>query len=239
MTRDNVTRGIRDRSGQRRFNRARGDRRVPDEAVARRGRPVRAAVALSLALCAVPAAAIDFSDPSWPCIQRKVERLSPGLMWPHPIVDVAIDAEAREAADDLVTRLALRRVPVEDLRADVDAFAAAHGAGSDLLGAIFSRVFDRLAATRRTVMGGIGDYSLSQVALSERIGAARDEMDRLMALDEPDFDRVDALEEQIDWDERIYDERRRSLTYVCETPVLIEKRLYAIAQLLAGAVEGG
>ena len=36
----------------------------------------------------------------------------------------------------------------------------------------------------------------------------------------------------MDWDERIHTDRQRSLTYVCETPVLLEKRLYAIAQLL-------
>ena len=53
-----------------------------------------------------------------------------------------------------------------------------------------------------------------------------------MAAEAPDFDRVDQLEEQIDWDERIYHDRARSLTYVCETPVLLEKRAYAIAQIL-------
>ena len=137
----------------------------------------------------------------------------------------------------MAARLALRRLPVEDLRAEVEAFVAGRGADADQLGRVFMGAFDRLAAARRTVMAGIEEYSLSQIALSERIEATRAEMDRLMAAEAPDFDRVDALEERIDWDERIYDERRQSLTYVCETPVLIEKRLYAIAQLLAGAVE--
>ena len=217
----------------------RGNRHTPRRAAVRRPPRHWVAAALALALSAGPGAAAEFSDPTWPCIQRKVERLSAGLMWPHPIADVEIDAAASEAAEDLVARLALRRLPVGDLRGDVEAFAAKHGADKEVLGAIFSRVFDRLAATRRTVMGGIEDYSLSQIALSERIGDARGEMDRIMALDKPDFDRVDALEEQLDWDERIYDERRRSLTYVCETPVLIEKRLYAIGQLLSAAVEEG
>ena len=47
-----------------------------------------------------------------------------------------------------------------------------------------------------------------------------------------DFDTVDKLEEQLDWDERIYRDRAKSLTYVCETPVLLEKRLFALAQIL-------
>ena len=57
-------------------------------------------------------------------------------------------------------------------------------------------------------------------------------MSELLEKESPDFDRIDALEEQLDWDERIYTDRAKSLTYVCESPVIIEKRLYAISQML-------
>ena len=59
--------------------------------------------------------------------------------------------------------------------------------------------------------------------------------DTLMEAENPDFDEVDRLEEQLDWDERIYTDRQRSLIHVCETPVLMEKRLYAISQMLLAA----
>ena len=36
----------------------------------------------------------------------------------------------------------------------------------------------------------------------------------------------------LDWDMRIYEERERSLTYVCEVPVLYEQRAFAIAKLI-------
>ena len=62
-------------------------------------------------------------------------------------------------------------------------------------------------------------------------------MTELMAAEKPDFDKVDALEAQADWDERIYTDRAKSLTYVCETPVLLEKRIYAIAQMLLAVAE--
>jgi hypothetical protein len=54
-----------------------------------------------------------------------------------------------------------------------------------------------------------------------------------MASEAPDYDRVDALEEQLDWQQRIYRDRAQALTYVCETPVLLEKRTFALAQALA------
>ncbi len=39
-------------------------------------------VCLSLSTAA---GAATFDDPEWPCIQRKVEDLSLGIMWPHPV----------------------------------------------------------------------------------------------------------------------------------------------------------
>ena len=193
-------------------------------------------LAIGLSLPPAPGKAADFSDPTWPCIQRKVENLSVGLMWPHPVEPVDLALETRQAVDGLVSRLVLRRLPVEDLAPAVAAFAKEHGHQPALLGHVFSRAFDKLSGTRRKLISGIGEYSLKQIALAEKIDAKRASMDELMAADSPDFDQVDALEEQLDWDERIYTDRARSLTYVCESPVLIEKRLYTIAQLLQTAI---
>ncbi len=184
----------------------------------------------------VPGQAADFTDPTWPCIQRKVENLSIGLMWPHPVEPADLAPETRQAVDALVSRLVLRRLPAEDLAPDVAAFADAHGHQTALLGHVFSRAFDTLSGTRKKLITGIGDYSLKQILLAKKIDETRARMDELMAADSPDFDQVDLLEEQLDWDERIYTDRARSLTYVCESPVLIEKRLYAIAQLLLAQV---
>ncbi|KAF0674707.1 hypothetical protein [Profundibacterium mesophilum] len=189
------------------------------------------AFATAAATLAGPLPAAEFDDPTWPCVQRKVEALSAGLMWPDPIEPGAV----APAASGLAERLALRRVDLEEAQAMVDAFAEGEAADRGMMGAIFAQVFERLARDRRAVIEGIGRYSLDQIALATRIDAARVEMDEALGAPEPDFDRIDAIEEQIAWDERIYTDRARALTYVCETPVLIEKRLYAIAQMLQGA----
>ncbi len=205
--------------------------------IMRRWTGIALAVLLQTGAFAGSASAADFSDPTWPCIQRKVGALSVGLMWPHPVPEDALDPDTAEMVDDLAQRLALRRLALEDLTPDVDAFAAEVSADTDLLGRVFSETFDRLSGTRNAIMKGIEEYSLSQIALSEKIDAARLEMDTIMAGDDPDFDKVDALEERIDWEERIFTERARSLTYICETPVLLEKRLYSIAQMLLAKAE--
>ena len=186
----------------------------------------------------LPARAADFSDPTWPCIQRKVENLSLGLMWPYPLPeDAAIaDPELRRKADDLADALALRRVAVEDLRPQAQALADSAGGDPAVLGQVFARVFATLNKRRGRIISGIGDFSLSQIALADQIESARVEMTALLAADEPDYDRVDQLEEQLDWDQLIHSDRQRSIQYLCETPVIIERRLFSIAQMLGQLV---
>lgn len=186
-------------------------------------------------LCLDPGAtgtaqARDFSDPNWPCIQRKVTRLSLGVMWPLPLEETV---ELSGAAEDLADKLALRRVSLEEAAGLVALFAADHPDGTPALwGGIFARAFAAMDKDRTRLIGGIGRYSQAQIALSDQIEGTRTEMARLMEADAPDYDRVDALEEQLHWDERIYKDRASALVYVCETPVLLEKRIYAVAQML-------
>lgn len=193
--------------------------------------------ALALALVSGPLPAADFSDPTWPCIQRKVENLSIGLMWTHPLPeDRAPDPEIRREIDRLAAKLALRRLEVEDLRPEIEAFAARHDGSPEMLGRVFADVFDTLATRRSKVMSGIEDFSLGQIALSKRIEAAQTEMATLIEADTPDHDRIDAIEEQLDWDQLIYSDRQSTITYLCETPTLIEQRLYALSQILQSRI---
>ncbi len=182
------------------------------------------------------AQAAMFDDPTWPCQQRKVQELSIGLMWNRALPD-AFDLDTRrplpEEARNLVALLSLRRVSLVEAEDAVKSFSGnTEFADPQTMLFIFAEIFTTLGKTRRDVISGIEQYSLKQIALSERIETTRSEMRDIEETADPDFDRIDLLEEQLDWDERVFRDRTRSLTHVCETPVLIEKRLYAIAQLL-------
>ncbi len=196
---------------------------------------------LTLALLgsATTVAAADYADPTWPCIQRKVENLSAGLMWslPQPEVPFPVDAAVGLEIAILADTLSLRRIPAEELQPLIDEFAARHDGDPALLGQVFTAVFEPLNKRRGRIIDGIGDFSLGQIALSEKIDAARVEMSAQMAKTEPDFDKVDALEEQLDWDQVIFSDRQRSIEYLCETPVIIERRLFEIARMLQQAAK--
>jgi hypothetical protein len=196
-------------------------------------------IALTAAFLATawPVVAADYSDPTWPCIQRKVENLSAGLMWSLPTQDATSPVGDALTADirALAGTLSLRRIPLEDTKPQIEAFAARHNGDAEVLGQVFTAVFKPLNTRRSRIISGIGDFSLSQITLAAQIDSTRVELEAQTDKDDPDFDRIDLLEEQLDWDQIIFSDRQRSIQYLCETPVIIEQRLFEIARMLQQA----
>ncbi len=200
----------------------------------------RLVLVLAMSGLAGTANAADFSDPTWPCIQRKVDQMSIGLMWPYPVEeDAELDPDLQKDIQEMAELLALRRLELEELEPRVAAFADRHDGDPRIMSLVFAQVFGSLSKRRTRIIDGIGDFSLSQIGLSEKIESARVEMDAELKASEPDYDRVDALEEQIDWDQTIYTDRQQSITYLCETPTLLERRLYSIARMLQNHTSDG
>ena len=198
--------------------------------------PMRRKLYTAVFIALIPAIGLteDYSDPTWPCVQRKVENLSLGIMWPHLVPETPEPATLSASAQRFADTVVLRRVSLDQVDEITATFAQEQpDLTTDEYTLIFQEIFENINRDRQRLIAGIGRYSLSQIDLAARIDAARVEMDGEMAKDDPDFDRVDELEEQLDWDQRIYRDRAQSLLYVCETPVILEKRVYAIAQTLA------
>jgi hypothetical protein len=53
----------------------------------------------------------------------------------------------------------------------------------------------------------------------------------------PDQAKIDELSNQLAWDTRIFEDRRKSTRYVCEVPTAIERRLFALARAIQQALE--
>ncbi|ADZ69441.1 hypothetical protein [Polymorphum gilvum] len=186
-----------------------------------------------------PAVAASFDDPEWPCIQRKVPHLSIGQMWSGPAIDEAVEARAKDREIiDLAGRLAVRRTALEGAESLIDAFAKAHASDREpALAGLFLATFERIERDRSAIIAGIGRYAKKQTALSEQIDRRRTELHDLRAVTEPDHDRIEELDDQVTWDTRIFEDRRQSLTYVCETPVILEQRIFALARMILQRLE--
>lgn len=183
-------------------------------------------------MAAGPALAAQGIDPSWPCIQRKQPHLSMGQLWTGPIPDDPVVELARDPLiAALADRLEQRRLPMEEAEAEIAVFA--QDADNLRLTALMQAIFDRIESDRSALIAGIGRYGQKQVDLAKMIEDRRSRMAGMEAADSPDFDAMDAEEKALDWEERIFIERQQSLTYVCETPVILEQRAFALARAIA------
>jgi hypothetical protein len=86
-------------------------------------------------------------------------------------------------------------------------------------------------------MNGIERYFRRQRAFAEKIRFETLQLRDLQDAVDHDQSKLDELTNRIDWDSRIFEERRRTIGYVCEVPVLIEQRLFALARATQQSLE--
>ena len=195
---------------------------------------LRGLLTVALVLAVTPQlVAAEVADPDWPCIQRKVASLSPASMWPG-LGDDTLSADWRSDPDvaALVARIAPRRVSVEDAQQAIRSFAAELGEGKEeTLKLLFLGLFQTLDGERSEVMGGIERFARSQAQQVQRILAERSALEEMRQGAEtgPEItERSGALTMAI----RVFEDRRASLTHVCDVPRIIEQRLFALVRTI-------
>src|SRR5258707_9214599 len=98
--------------------------------------------------------AADPRFPDWPCAQAKVPEISLAAVWAGPPLDDIQDKWKDDAKGSaLVTKLAARRMPLDEAQKTVTEYltaSAAHKAPQGRL--LFARPFDTLNAQRASVM---------------------------------------------------------------------------------------
>lgn len=191
------------------------------------------AMACGLLLGAGGARAATSEDPDWPCIQRKVPEISAGMVWAGPPTEGLEQAWRGDAqVSALARRIAARRTPLDDGKRAIADFAANLGADKDRrLTLLFVATLAVINGERSSLVNGIKRYARRQADLADTIQKRIAELSALNAEgDETQAARRQALEEAQVWDTRIYEERERSLTYICEQPVVLEQRVFALAR---------
>jgi hypothetical protein len=185
------------------------------------------------------ARAADPRNPDWPCVQVKVPELSVAAMWAGPpIDDVGRTWEDDAKVKDLVARLAARRLPLEEAQRVATDFLAGSGDAKQARGKLlFAGLFATLDRLRSEVITGIERYTRRQREFAEQVRAKTLKLREMQDAPNSDQKQVEELAEQVEWDTRIFEERRRTINYVCEVPVLIEQRLFALSRTIQEAME--
>ena len=203
-----------------------------------KGWAVAMAVATELVLRGMALAA-DPRFPDWPCNQVKVPEISVAAVWAGPSIDDVGNAWEDDATiKELVARLAARRTPLDDAQKSIsDLVTGAEAERRKKAKLIFAGLFKTLNQERGEVMQGIERYFRKQREFSNQIRSTILQLRELQDRPDPDQSRIDELTNRVEWDTRIFEERRKTMNFVCEVPVLIEQRLFALARAIQQSLE--
>jgi hypothetical protein len=204
----------------------------------RLGSRVAAAVVLCAGLHSVSHAADPrYSD--WPCVQAKVPEISVAAVWDGPPIEPAADTwQSDSAIKDMVAQLAARRTSMEEAQKSIAEFLTGDAAAkADKGKRLFAGLFETLNNERSEVINGLERLARSEKALAEQIKSDVSALHELQDQSPPDQSKIGELASRVEWSTRIFEERRRSIRYACEVPVIIEKRLFALSRTIQQTVE--
>ena len=178
------------------------------------------------------------SSGDWPCVQRKVPELSLASVWTGPSLDAAASTWRSDLeVADLVEQLAARRTSEEEARALIAKLVTSSGDGKrEKLLALLAGVFESLNDERSDIIGGIERYGRKQKQLAETLREETTKIDASRKDAATDANKAAQMNDELTWSLRVFEERQRSLRYVCEVPVLIEQRLFMLTRLIQDAL---
>ena len=198
-------------------------------------------IVVAVAACWTQSAlALDPRYPDWPCQQLKVPGIAIASVWSGPSIEIGDGAKPTDAKQaELVSRLAARRTPIEDARKLIADYVVGTSAEKqEKAKTLFAALYSTLNSQRDEVMSGIERFSRKQKVAADNI---REEAQKLREMqDKPDANPAqnEELVSQLAWQTRIFEDRRKSTSYVCDVPVLIEKRLFDLGGAIQGALNG-
>jgi hypothetical protein len=103
-----------------------------------------------------------------------------------------------------------------------------------VLTALFAGLFETMSQERSEIIRGIKHFNSRQDSLSQRIQEAGSRwMTSIPVPADPKvIEQRITLQQTIDWDSRVFDDRERLLPVICQQPSVIEQRLFALSRAI-------
>jgi hypothetical protein len=203
---------------------------APDPSAA--STPGANAPASNEATSGAPAAKSD-----WPCEQVQRPEISVGSVWHGPDPEGAADTDWRgdQAVAALVEQIAPRRMPQDQAIDAVHRFSAGYKDDREkVLTAVFAGLFETMSQERSQIIQGIKHFNGRQDSLAQRIQEGWKQLDALdpSSPDPKIAEQRMTLQQTIDWDSRVFDDREHLLPVICQQPTVIEQRLFALSRAI-------
>ena len=180
------------------------------------------------------------SDQNWPCAQPKVPQMSIAAIWDGPpIADAGTAWEDNSALKDLVVRLAARRTSLDEAQKAIAGYLTGDaGEKQDKAKKLIAGLFDTLNQQRAEVIRGIERVDQKQKDLADKIRSNVATLRELQDKPDQDQSKISALASEVEWSTRIFEERRKTIRYVCEVPTAIEQRTFTLARTIRQTLDG-
>jgi hypothetical protein len=180
-------------------------------------------------------------DPDWPCEQILVPEVSAAVVWDGPAVDKLTEnwRDLPELAA-LVQRLTDRNAFPQQSDAQIAGFAAAQPPAEkdQRLTLLFAGVLETLNEDRSHLISGIKRYSRDQERRAQALDRHLTEMVELERdSTEAATQRLSEMRRSIEIEQRAFDDREKSIMYLCTRPVVVEQRLGVLARTIAGYLD--
>ncbi len=167
---------------------------------------------------------------NWPCVQRLVPTLTASRYWSAPITltDAQLQATKDEGMANLVDKLTT--LSLEQGQADqlLNNYLLQHPLDKKQRQRLFLSLFASSNTKRNQLIDSIQTFTQSQQILAARISKQLETMDDKNLTE----DKRNELQQQHQWDLRVYTQKESNLQLLCEKPVLLEQRLTLLAKRL-------
>ncbi len=177
---------------------------------------------------------------AWPCEQVFVPEISASVLWAGPSVENLPPHAWRK---DMPTGILVRDISSqfstdENVEAKVSAFVKALSPDqkNQKLTLVFSGVLSILNARRTKYMKGILKFSRQQTARARIINEGLSALTKLKAA-KVSVEKIKDLEEKLVWQQRMFDDRERSIRFLCEQPVNVEVAMADLARTLSNKLD--
>lgn len=171
------------------------------------------------------------NEAPWPCAQRRTPTISAAAVWAGPDIAKAGDWEQDSEAAALAEKLASRRTPLADIGGLLDDFVKKTGPDKDeRLTRVFVGALASINRERDGVLSGIAHFAQGQQRLAEKVRKESEEVADDQEKGDAGAKALAQAKVEFAWDRKIFGERSQSLTYVCETPGILEQRAFEIAR---------
>jgi hypothetical protein len=134
--------------------------------------------------------------------------------------------------------VAARRTPLDEAQKTIAGFITGDPAEKqNKAKKLFAGLFDTLNQQRAEVIRGIERVDQKQKDLAEKIRSDVATLRELQDKPEQDQAKINTLAGEVEWSTRIFEDRRKTIRYVCEVPTVIEQRTFALARSIRQALD--